>query len=260
MARWRLDLEYDGTDFAGWQLQPGLRTIQGTLEDAVERVFGAPIRIGAAGRTDSGVHAEHQVVAFESDAPRTERGALLGLNGVLPPDVAVFGARIVPDSFDPRRTAHAKRYRYRWLVRKGRSPLRRHRTWHLKLPLDVAAMGAAAASLAGTRDFESFRASGCSAATSLRTIPVVEVVEAGDEVHLRMEGTGFLRNMIRIVAGSLTEVGHGRWPVERVAEVLAARDRTRAGPTAPPQGLTLERIWYVDEPGAPAFVGLRGAP
>jgi tRNA pseudouridine38-40 synthase len=257
VARWRLDLEYDGTEFCGWQAQGEQRTVQRVLEAALARVFGATSRPVAAGRTDSGVHAAHQVVAFDTEAERAERGVVLGLNGELPADLAVRSAYRVGGDFDPRRAPHGKRYIYRWWVHPARSPLRRRSTWHQPAGLDVEAMALAAAALPGTHDFSAFRSAGCSAATAVRTVQGARVVRVGDEVHLVVEGTGFLRHMIRIIAGTLTDVGRGRRPARCVTDALRAARRDEAGPTAPALGLTLERVWYAGEPDAPDWAGFR---
>ncbi|HHO49936.1 MAG TPA: tRNA pseudouridine(38-40) synthase TruA [Deltaproteobacteria bacterium] len=243
-TRWRIDLEYDGAPFAGWQLQPNARTIQGEVEAALRALLGHPARVSAAGRTDAGVHAALQVATFVSSAPRAPRSIRDGLNAHLPPEIACTQALVVPDHFDPRRTPHVKVYRYAWLVRVPRSPLRRHRAWHVRTPLDLTAMQQAVACLVGTHDFSSFRASGCSARHPNRTLEGASVQAAGDELHLRLVGTGFLRHMVRIVAGSLYDVGRGHRRVEWIAELLAARDRGLAGKTAPPHGLLLEQITY----------------
>lgn len=245
-VRWRIDLEYDGGGFVGWQLQPSGRSVQGVVEEALERLLGHPARLRAAGRTDAGVHAEQQVAVFDAAVRRDERAILGGLNGFLPEDVAVVAACVVPDDFDPRRAPHTKRYRYRWLDRPARSPLRRGRAWHHRHRLDDEAMDRAARQLEGQHDFSAFRAVGCSAAHPVRSVEGCRVERHGDEVHLVADGTGFLRHMIRIVAGSLTEVGLGRRPPEWLADVLEGRDRERAGRTAPAHGLTLERITYLE--------------
>lgn len=245
-VRWRIDLEYDGTGFVGWQLQPDGRTVQGVVEEALERLLGHPTRLRAAGRTDTGVHAEQQVAVFDAHVPRAQRAILGGLNGFLPEDVACTAAVEVPDDFDPRRAPHTKRYRYRWLDRPVRSPLRRTRAWHHRQPLDEVAMDRAARLLQGQHDFSAFRAVGCSARHPVRTVEGCRVERHADEVHLVVDGTGFLRHMIRIVAGSLTEVGRGRRAPEWLGELLERRDRARAGRTAPAHGLTLERIRWLE--------------
>lgn len=245
-VRWRIDLEYDGAAFVGWQLQPAGRSVQGVVEEALERLLGHPVRLRAAGRTDTGVHAEQQVAVFDTEVERPERAVLAGLNGLLPEDVACIAASRVPADFEPRHAPHIKRYRYRWIDRPARSPLRRGRAWHQRHPLDHEAMDRAARLLEGRHDFSAFRAAGCSATHPVRTVECCRVERFGDEVHLVAEGTGFLRHMIRIVAGSLTEVGLGRRPPEWLAEIRDGRDRERAGRTAPAHGLTLERIVYLE--------------
>ncbi|MCB9688501.1 MAG: tRNA pseudouridine(38-40) synthase TruA [Alphaproteobacteria bacterium] len=248
MTRFRVDLEYDGAPYAGWQLQPNARTVQAEVEDALQRLLGHHARVYAAGRTDTGVHARQQVVVFDTDVSRTEKAVRDGLNAHLPSEVACVAARVVPDDFDPRRAPHTKTYRYAWLVRPSRSPLRRGRCWHVRRPLDVEAMASAVAHVAGTHDFSSFRAEGCTANHPVRTVEGASVRAVEDEVWLDIHGTGFLRHMVRILAGTLQVVGTGRKPPEWLAEVVAARRREAAGSTAPAEGLTLMRIAYDPEP------------
>jgi len=245
-TRWRLDLEYDGADFAGWQLQPGERTIQGVLEAALEVICGHPVRVGAAGRTDAGVHALQQVACFQTSTPRMPREMVGGLNANLPEDVVVVTARPVPDAFDPRRSPHVKCYRYRWLVSDGRRPLRRRAVWQVRCALDAERMDAAVQALIGEHDFSSFRASGCTAKHPRRIVEAARVFAREDEVLLELEGRAFLRYMVRNIAGTLYDVGRGRCGVDHLATVLEARDRGRAGRTAPPQGLVLAWIRYLD--------------
>jgi tRNA pseudouridine38-40 synthase len=244
MTRWRLDLEYDGTAFAGWQIQPDAPSIQGALEDAVARLFGTTARVCASGRTDAGVHAEHQVASFVHDVERSEKAVRDGLNAFLPPSIAVLEASRVDDGFDPRRQVKTKTYRYQWLARPARSPLREGRVWHVRSPIDVDAMHASVQHLAGTWDFTSFRAQGCQADHAVRTIPRWSVGREGPLVCLRVDGHGFLRHMIRIVAGTVLEVGQGKRAPEEMVAVREARDRRAAGRTAPAAGLTLERVRY----------------
>jgi tRNA pseudouridine38-40 synthase len=244
VARYRLTVEYDGAAFEGFQLQPGRRTVQGVLEAALETVLGHAARVFPAGRTDSGVHARGQVVRFDTAAPIDPRRLQNALNGLCGGDVVCVDAALAPDDFDPRRWPHTKQYVYRWLVRPAPSPLRGRMMWHLRSPLDVAGMQSAAQRVVGTHDFSSFRAAKCSAKHPVRTVDRCEVAVFGDEVHLIVEGSGFLRHMIRILAGTLTEVGKGARPPEWIANVLAARHRTAAARTAPAAGLTLEWIRY----------------
>lgn len=246
-TRWKLRVEYAGGAFVGWGIQPGQRTVQGEIERALSTFVDHPVRVEVSGRTDAGVSALGQICAFTTHARRPAKGMRDGVNALLPDDVAVLHAEPVPLDFNPRRHTKLKVYRYVWLVRPTRSPLRHGRVWHVKDELDVEAMHEAVQALAGTHDFQSFRASSCAVPTSVRTIPAWRVERAGDEVHLTVEGHGFLQHMIRIVAGSLYEVGRGRRPIGWMGEVLAGRDRTRAGRTAPASGLTLVRVSYEGE-------------
>lgn len=247
-TRWRVVLEYDGGGFVGWQLQPAGRTVQGVVEQALAGLFGEAIRVHPSGRTDAGVHALGQVAHFDAHVARTAREVRDALNATLPDDVAVVEAAPAPDGFDARRWVESKRYRYAWLDRPARSPLRRDRAWHVRGPLDVAAMDEAARALLGRHDFTSFRAQGCSAKHPVRLVKGIAVTRRGDEVHLDVDGHGFLRHMVRIVAGTLVVVGQGKKPPGWVAEVLAARSREAAGRTAPAHGLTLVAVAYGDGP------------
>jgi tRNA pseudouridine38-40 synthase len=244
MPRLKLTLEYDGTDYVGWQRQLNGTSVQEVLERALSELFGAPVSTFAAGRTDAGVHALGQVVAF--DAPRTLplTAYLRGLSALLPEDVSVVGASEVPADFDPRRDALGKRYRYLICNRPVRSPLRRRTHWQLFAPLDTRAMEEAARPLLGTHDFSAFRAANCEAKTTQRTLREVTLTASDDAVQFELEGRAFLKHMVRNIVGTLAEVGRGRQSVPWVAEVLASRDRTRAGPTAPAQGLVLVEVRY----------------
>ena len=248
MQRWRLDLEYHGADFAGWQVQPGQRTVQGVLGEAITTFTGESVVLRGAGRTDAGVHAWQQIAVFDAEVDRPARAWVGGLNHLLPADVAVVQARPVAADFDPRHAPHTKRYEYRWLCRRAPSPLREDRLWRLPHELDVEAMHRAALAVVGRHDFSSFRAVGCSSTHALRTVRHVELERVGDEVCLGIHGTGFLRHMVRILAGSLTEIGAGRRDVAWLGEVIAARERTAAGPTAPARGLCLRWIRFDEEP------------
>lgn len=244
MPRLKLTLEYDGTAYVGWQRQLNGTSLQEVVERALSELLGAPISTLAAGRTDAGVHALGQVVAF--DAPRTLplTAYLRGLSALLPEDISVVGATEVPAEFDPRRDALGKRYRYLLSNRPVRSPLRRRTHWQLFATLDVAAMDEAARPLLGTHDFSAFRAANCEALTTFRTLRELFILASGDVVQFELEGTAFLKHMVRNIVGTLVEVGRGQQPVPWVAEVLASRDRTRAGPTAPAQGLVLVDVRY----------------
>jgi tRNA pseudouridine38-40 synthase len=241
----RLTLEYDGTDFDGWQVQAGRRTVQGELETALERVTGGICDALGAGRTDAGVHAEGQVASVRTSTRLGPDELRRALNGVLPQDVAVVAAESVPEDFHARRDASGKLYRYAVWNGPSRSPLRRRSHWAIRDPLDLAAMRRAALGLVGTHDFAAFRGSGSAVKTTVRTLTRLDVRgEAGGEVLFEVEGTGFLRHMVRAIVGTLVEVGRGRRPAGDVGAVLASGARARAGATAPAQGLRLVRVDY----------------
>ena len=246
MPKLRLTLEYEGRDFAGWQLQAaGQRTVQGTLEDAIRRVTGQAVRVSGAGRTDAGVHAEGQVASVALDTAVEPAALARALNGVLPPDLAVVALEPAPDDFHARHDARAKLYRYRIWNGERRSPLRARRSHWIRRPLDLAAMRGAAKSLVGRHDFAAFRTAGTDERSTLRTLSSLEIDgEPRGEILLLMEADGFLRHMVRILAGTLIEVGMGRRSAAGVSDLLASRDRAQAGPTAPAQSLTLVRVCY----------------
>jgi len=249
---YRLVLEYDGTFFAGWQIQPdGRRTVQGELARALERLTGARAVPVAAGRTDAGVHAEGQVASVRLETRLSEAVLLRALDALLPPDLAVRELARAPDDFHALRDARAKLYRYAIWNGPTRSPLRAGRSLRVAGHLDPAAMARAARHLEGTHDFASFCAAGSGARTTVRTLRRV-AVERGvpGEIAVAVLGEGFLRHMVRIAVGTLLEVGRGRRDPEELPAVLAARDRRAAGPTAPAHGLTLVRVDYGAAAGA----------
>ena len=251
---YRLTLEYDGRDFEGWQAQPGgRRTVQGALEIAVARVTGERARVVGSGRTDAGVHAEAQVASLRLAQARDPSALLASLNGVLPADVGVLALEPAPDDFDARRAAIGKLYRYSIWNAPQPAPLRRHRSLWLRRPLDGAAIERAARDLVGSHDFQSFRAAGSSVKTSVRTLRRLDLSgDPGGAIELWFEGGGFLRHMVRNLVGTLIEVGSGRRAPDSMPALLAARDRSRAGPTAPAHGLTLVAVSYPARPaGAP---------
>jgi tRNA pseudouridine38-40 synthase len=244
MRNLKLVLSYDGTDFSGWQTQPGFRTVQETLEKAVAELTGERARANASGRTDTGVHAVGQVVNFYSNTRLPPDVLVRALNAHLPPDVVVRGAADVPQAFDANRDARRKLYRY--VIHDGPVPdlfLRRYYC-PSKHRLDADAMRRAAAPLVGRHDFHSFETDWPNRMSSVRTVTHLAVSRFGDWIWLDVEADGFLYNMVRAIAGTLLNVGRGYWPESRVAEVLRAEDRTRAGPTAPAQGLFLMRVTY----------------
>ena len=245
MTRWKLTLEYDGRPFVGWQRQDNGPSVQAALERAVEAFCGESVTLFAAGRTDAGVHATGQVahvdIAKAADAD-TVRDAL---NFHLKPDpVVVHSAEAAAPDFHARFSATMRHYRYRILNRRPPPALDRGRVWHVGVPLDPAAMHAAAQVLAGKHDFTSFRAVACQSDSPIKTLDAISVTALGEEVHLRVRARSFLHHQVRNIAGTLKLVGEGKWTAGDVAAALAARDRSRAGPTAPAEGLYLIGVDY----------------
>lgn len=248
----KLTIEYDGTDFQGWQRQaPPSRTVQQVLEEAFWRVTKERRTIQGAGRTDSGVHARAQVASVRTHSAIPTEAFPRALNASLPRDVAVVAVEEMDDTFDARRSARGKHYAYRIWNREARSPLQARTSWHVRHPLDLDAMRAAAAHLLGEHDFTSFRAADCDRKNPVRILRRLDVTRPEPHlVLLDLEATAFLKHMARIIVGTLVEVGLGGRPADDVARVLWARDRTQAGRTAPANGLTLERVLY-DTPPRP---------
>jgi tRNA pseudouridine38-40 synthase len=246
MSTFRLVLEYDGSEFAGWQSQAqGERTVQATLAAALAEIAGTPVYVAGAGRTDAGVHAEGQVAAVTLETRLDAATLLRALNAHLPRDLAVVACAVARDGFDPRREAKGKLYRYDVWNGRVASPLRRRRFHYVQGPLDLAAMQAAAAQLVGRHDFASFQAAGSAITETVRTLHRLELAgQAGGEVTFLVAGDGFLRHMVRNLVGTLLEIGSGRRPAGSMPALLAAHDRTQAGPTAPARGLTLVRVDY----------------
>ncbi|MHB8419438.1 MAG: tRNA pseudouridine(38-40) synthase TruA [Myxococcales bacterium] len=242
----RLTVAYDGSEFAGWQLQPRQRTVQGVLEGALEKLLGRAVRVTAAGRTDSGVHAQGQVVSLSLPSGQLPLTAFTkGLNGLLPDDLAVQDAAWAEPGFDARRAARGKLYRYRIQNRPLRSPLHRRTHWEIYRPLDLPAMAEAASSLVGEHDFAAFRASDCPAKTTVRRLDRVALTgETGGEIVLEVRGTAFLKHMVRNLAGTLADVGRRKLRPSDVPRLFAGRDRRAAGPTAPAHGLCLVEVYY----------------
>lgn len=260
--RLRLVLEYDGTEFAGWQVQAGgERTVQGVLAEALRRVCGAEAEVVGAGRTDAGVHALGQVAGVRVETRLAPGELLRALNAVLPRDVAVREAEEAPEGWHPRHGARAKLYRYAIWNGRVRSPCRERFSHFVPRPLDVPAMAAAAATLVGRHDFRSFQAAGSGVEDAVRTLLGASVSGgAGGEVLIELDGDGFLRHMVRNVAGTLLQVGLGRRPAGSLPALLEARDRRLAGPTAPARGLTLVRVRYDERiPRNPEELPARGA-
>lgn len=245
--RLRLVVAYDGTNYAGWQRQGDRVSVQEILETALEQVVGHPVRVAGSGRTDAGVHAEGQVAAFDTtaDLPPRAFGALLGQ--ILPHDVRIGAAEACDPDFDPQRAARSKLYRYTLLAAPGPCPARERTAWRLETAPDPARMRAAAAHLVGTHDFRGFRTDPGPLRRdedTVRTVERIGVEPAGDLLLVEVEGRGFLYMMVRNITAALVLVGHGGRDPSWVAEVLAARDRTRLPPPAPAKGLCLVRVVY----------------
>ena len=229
----------------GWQRQDNGPTVQQHLEEALSKLLSHEVRVRGASRTDAGVHARGQVALFHTEKTIPLHGIRRGLNSLLPETICVHDATEVGDDFDPRHSATGKHYRYTILRAPTRSPRWRDRAWHHSRPLDLSAMRAGAAALIGEHDFAAFRSVHCTAKTTTRRIDTIDLVEHPEDVlTVEVRGNAFLRNMVRIVVGTLVEVGLGRFSPAQVAEILAGRDRTKAGLTAPAHGLELVEVRY----------------
>jgi tRNA pseudouridine38-40 synthase len=242
--RFKLVVEYDGTEYCGWQIQPNGPTIQSVLEDAIRRLAGEEIRVAAAGRTDAGVHASGQVVSFAMQRPWQPERLLGALNGLTPRDITVRSVEAVGDDFDPRRHARRRAYVYRIWNARFSSPFWRRWAWHVPRRLDVGSMRQAAAVLVGEHDFRSFQAAGCDADKPVRRVFESDLEQQGELLLYRIEATAFLRHMVRNLVGTLVEIGPGDRAADDMGRLLAARDRTLAGPTAPAHGLCLTKVEY----------------
>jgi tRNA pseudouridine38-40 synthase len=258
MARIAIGIEYDGSAYSGWQLQQHAKSVQGELERALARVADHELRLTAAGRTDAGVHALMQVAHFDTTASRPEQAWVLGGSAECPPDLSLLWARPVSDDFHARFSALSRSYLYRIVNRRVRPALERTRAAWVRRPLDADAMQAAAQSLLGEHDFSALRSSDCQSRTPVRRVIGITVRRAADRVEIEVRANAFLHHMVRNLAGTLICVGVGDRPTDWVAELLSSRDRTRAGPTAPPQGLYFAGVDYEPRHGLPTTVtGLR---
>ncbi len=239
-------VEYDGTNYHGWQLQKGVPTIQGSMELALERILGTPVRVHGAGRTDAGVHAKGQVMHFFANWSHAPQELERACNALLPADIALHGLRPAPDAFHARHSARAKTYRYRVLNRALRSPLQRLYALHVPKPVDLESLQEAAAYLEGTHDFAAFGAPTEGTPSTVREVLNAQWETSPTEgvVNFAIRGTGFLRYMVRSLVGTLLQVGAGKMSPQAFQAILLSRDRSRSGPTAPPQGLCLVSVDY----------------
>ncbi|MFG1404128.1 tRNA pseudouridine(38-40) synthase TruA [Xanthobacter sediminis] len=245
MPRYKLTIEYDGTPFAGWQIQADLPTVQGVLAQAFERFTGEKVQVSGAGRTDAGVHATGQVAhvdltrEWRTDTVRDAMTAQLR-----PHPVAVLHAEQVAEAFDARFSATKRHYLYRIVNRRPDLALDRDRAWRIPQKLDAEAMHAAAQRLLGRHDFSTFRAAECQAASPLKTLDQLDVARTGDEIRVVTSARSFLHHQVRSMVGSLMRVGEGRWSADDLEAALKAADRTRCGPMAPACGLYLAAVSY----------------
>ena len=260
MPRFLLRLAYDGTAYVGWQRQRNGISVQQRLEEAAAPLAGRPVVVVGAGRTDAGVHALAQAAHVDLQTDLSDDAVLRALNSRLPLDIRVRHAAQVPDDLHARFSAVGKSYRYRWLISRVGHPLLERDAWRVPPPLDVMAMREAAGRLSGTHDFAAFQSTGSEIEGTVREMTDVwlrstaadEAPDAGlvaDEalLELLISGSGFLRHMVRAIAGTLTEIGRSRWPVDYIDTLLASHDRALAGPTAPAHGLTLLAVQYKGE-------------
>jgi tRNA pseudouridine38-40 synthase len=240
----KLTIEYDGTNYAGWQVQSNGLAIQQVMENALERILGSTVRLYSSGRTDAGVHAKGMVAIFRTDRELPLSAFSDGVNCNLPQDIAVRSAEEAAPGFDPRRDAIGKHYRYTILNAPRRSPLQRLYVWHLKGNLDISAMREAADLMVGEKDFAAFRTSGCAARTTVRHLFSVDVASEGELILIDVKGSGFLRNMVRIMVGTLVAVGEGKMATVAIPELFNGKKDATAVMTAPPQGLSLVEVYY----------------
>ncbi|AWM87966.1 tRNA pseudouridine(38-40) synthase TruA [Microvirga sp. 17 mud 1-3] len=247
MPRYKLVVEYDGTPFTGWQHQANGLSVQQAVEEAIARFAGETVRIHCAGRTDSGVHATHQVVHVDLAKDWRQDTVRDATNAHLKPaPVSILSAVQVPDTFHARMSAIKRHYVYRILNRRSPPALEINRAWHVAWPLDAAVMHEAAQTLIGRHDFTTFRAAECQANSPVRTLDRLDVERTGNEIRIYASARSFLHHQVRSMVGTLERAGAGRWTVDEVRNALDARDRTRCGPMAPSMGLYLIGVDYPD--------------
>lgn len=245
--RWKILVEYDGTDFVGWQIQNEGVSVQGVLEDAVFKFAEERVRVHAAGRTDSGVHALGMVAHFDLEKPFTAAVIRDALNAcVVPHEVSVVSAEEVSPEFHARFTANKRYYRYTIFNRRAPHAVGRRYAWHVKKFLDIGNMQKAANLLLGKHDFTSFRALVCQAKSPIRSIDKINITREGDFVHIDVEAPSFLHHQVRNIVGTLKKIGEGSWEWDIMPSILEAKDRAAGGPTAPPQGLYFVKVDYND--------------
>ena len=240
----KLNLQYDGTEYHGWQIQKNAPTVQETVTRALEKITGETVTLIGCGRTDAGVHAENYVCNFHTGANIPPDKYPYALNSVLPNDIVCFGAAQIGGDFHANKSAKSKRYVYRILNREFPDAVMRRYAWHYRYPLDVGKMREAAKAFLGEHDFIGFASSGFSVKTTVRTIYSLDVTRDGDMITVDIHGNGFLYNMVRIITGTLVSVGGGKINPADMADIIASRDRERAGINSPAEGLCLKEVYY----------------
>jgi len=236
-------VSYDGTNYYGWQTQPDKITVQGEIEKALTLLFNKPTKIIGSGRTDTGVHAEGQVFSFNAETTIPPEKIFRAINPLLPPDIKVLSTKKVPENFNARSCAKKKTYEYKFYMSKVENPLK-ERFSLMVYPTDINKMKQAALLLVGEHDFKAFSATGSSKVTTIRTIYSLKIIKKGQDVILRITGSGFLYNMVRIIAGSLLAVADGRIPLENISLALSSGNRNYLSKTLPAKALTLKKVSY----------------
>ena len=239
-----LIIEFDGTCYAGWQVQPNGLAVQEVIEKALAKILKQEVRIHSSGRTDAGVHAHGMAAHFQAETKLPLTAFREGVNCLLPQDIVIREAREMPNSFHARFSAKGKWYRYCIYQNEVRSPISARTSWHISQPLDLGVMQSAAELLVGEHDFKAFRTASCAAKTTTRKIFRIDVRHEGNLIFIDVVGSGFLKNMVRMIVGTLVEIGLGRRPIEDTKKLVSGKDHIAPGPTAPAHGLCLQEVWY----------------
>lgn len=242
MINYKLVIAYDGVDYHGWQIQPGLKTIQGTIQESLEKITGKKIKIIGAGRTDAGVHAIGQVANFHAELSLSDDELFRALNAILPKDIRIINLERAPDNFHARKMAKAKIYEYRILNSKIISPFLFRYVYYCPFYLDFNRMKEASKFFAGKKDFTAFSSS--EVKNKVREVYYSEIFKKEDEIIYKIKANGFLRYMVRTIVGTLIDIGRGKIEIEFIEEIFSRKDRSLAGPTAPPHGLYLKEVIY----------------
>lgn len=240
----KLVIRYDGTHYSGWQCQKNAGTVQESIESALRKIIGRKVKLKGAGRTDSGVHAAHQVANFKTHSKLPAERIKEALNSSLPDDILVMSAESVPLKFDSQHSAVSKRYRYTVTTARFVDPFMRHFASRFSYPINMASMRRAAKALIGRHDFKAFQSSGSNESNTVRTIKMIKIEKDGDLIYIDIWADGFLYNMVRTIVGTLLEIGRGKISEASMGEIIYKKDRRLAGPTAPARGLCLMGVEY----------------